>query len=88
GLLDVVVVRFAPIPRLAEVAARLLAGDYTNSEAVFHRRVRSLSVHSTPDMWFNLDGELITMEEISFRVMPGAINVLVGPDYRAEPPEE
>lgn len=85
GLLDVVVVRFAPVTRLAEVAARLMAGNYVDSEAVFHWRAKRVAISSDPPMWFNVDGELLTRDAIAFEVMPGALNVLVGPDYCAEP---
>jgi diacylglycerol kinase (ATP) len=78
GVLDVVIVRTGTTLELAGVAARLLAGDYTNSDVVTHRRVRRVQVESTPGMWFNIDGELITNQPISFSVVPGAIDVIVG----------
>lgn len=87
GWLDVVVVRFAPVTRLAEVAARLMAGNYIDSEAVFHRRAKRVAITSEPRMWFNIDGELLTRDAISFDILHRAVNVLVGPDYSAEPPE-
>jgi len=78
GLLDVVIVRTSTTLELAGVAARLLAGDYTNSDVVTHRRVQRVHVESTPGMWFNIDGELITNRPIAFTVVPGAIDVIVG----------
>jgi diacylglycerol kinase (ATP) len=82
GLLDVVVVRYAPLLDLAGVAARLLAGDYLNGEGVLHRRARRVRVESQPGMWFSLDGELFGNEPTTFTVVPHALRVLVGPDYR------
>jgi diacylglycerol kinase (ATP) len=32
-------------------------------------------------MWFNVDGELLTREPLYFQVVPGALEVVVGPDY-------
>lgn len=78
GWLDVVIVRTGTALELAGVAARLLAGDYTNSDVVTHRRVRRVHVESEPGMWFNIDGELITNRPIAFSVVPGAIDVIVG----------
>jgi diacylglycerol kinase (ATP) len=82
GLLDVVVVRYAPLLDLAGVAARMLAGDYLNGEGVLHRWARRVRVESQPGMWFSLDGELFGNEPITFTVVPHALRVLVGPDYR------
>lgn len=78
GLLDVVIVRTGTTLELAGVAARLIAGDYTNSDVVTHQRVRRVEVESTPGMWFNIDGELTTNQPITFAVVPRAIRVIVG----------
>jgi diacylglycerol kinase (ATP) len=87
GLLDVVIVDIASVPRLAEVAARLLAGNYLDSELVRFRRTRRLEVSARPGMWFNVDGDLFTDEPVTFEVLPKAINVIVGPTYVADPPD-
>jgi diacylglycerol kinase (ATP) len=78
GLLDVVIVRTGTTLELAGVAARLLAGDYTNSDVVTHERAVRVEVESTPGMWFNIDGELITNEPIAFTIVPRAIECIVG----------
>jgi diacylglycerol kinase (ATP) len=84
GLLDVVIVRNGTMPELAGVAARLLAaGDYRNSDLVTHRRAAEVAVRSTPGMWFSVDGELIGNEPVIFRVVPRALRVIVGAEYRA-----
>lgn len=85
GLLDVVVVRNGPLLDLTAVAARLLAGDYLDSDAVSHARARRVRIASRPGMWFSIDGELATHEPVTFTAVPGALRVLVGPDYQAEP---
>jgi diacylglycerol kinase family enzyme len=38
-------------------------------------------------MWFNVDGELITNEPVSLRVLPGRQRVIVGPEFEAAPDE-
>ncbi len=85
GLLDVVVVRYGSVVDLVGVAARLLAGNYLNSEQVLHRRARRVRITSRPGMWFNIDGELLTKEPITFTVQPQALRVVVGPAYTPSP---
>jgi diacylglycerol kinase (ATP) len=85
GLLDVVIVRYGDVLALAGVAARLLAGNYLNSDQVMHRRARSVRIASHPGMWFNIDGELFSNQPIAFTVLPQALRVIVGPKYVADP---
>lgn len=86
GLLDVVVVRSGSLLDIAGVAARLALGNYLDSDVVSLRRARSVRVASEPPMLFNVDGELQPEGPITFRVLPGALRVLVGPGYTPEPP--
>lgn len=81
GLLDVVIVKWGRATELAEVGTRLVAGSYLGSELVTHRRVREISVASTPGMWFNVDGELLTNEPVTVRVLPRRLRVVVGPEF-------
>jgi diacylglycerol kinase (ATP) len=76
GLIDVVIVKFGSALDLAAIAARLVAGDYLDSADVDHRRVRSVRVEASPEMWFNVDGELLTKRPIDFRIVPGALRVV------------
>lgn len=85
GLLDVVVVRTGSVLDLARLAARMFTGDYLSDDQIVHRRVRRVRIDSTPGMWFNVDGELHTQEPVAFAVEPGALRVLVGPEFVAEP---
>jgi diacylglycerol kinase (ATP) len=82
GLLDVVVVRWASALDLARVGMRLMRGDYLDAEGVMHRRARSVRVVAKPAMWFNVDGELFSRAAVTFRVVPRALRVLVGAEYR------
>lgn len=86
GLLDVVVVRTGSVVEMGRVAAQLLAGNYLNSSLVEFRRVRRVHVTSTPAMWFNVDGELLTNGPVTIEVRHRAMRVVVGEDFRAEPP--
>ncbi len=85
GLLDVVVVRAGTALDIARLGALVLAGDYITDDAIVFNQVRSVRITSTPGMWFNVDGELRTNEPVEFEAVPGALNVLVGPDYIAHP---
>lgn len=84
GLLDLVVVHVGTVAEMVGVGARLLAGDYTQSDMVTHRQIRKIAIHSRPGMWFNVDGELIGNEPIEIEVVPHRLRVLVGEDYQAE----
>jgi diacylglycerol kinase (ATP) len=86
GMLDVVIVHGGTMLDLAGVAARLLAGDYTASDIVELRRCRRVSVVSDPPMAFNVDGDLLDPGPLDFELLPGALRVLVGPDYVATVP--
>jgi diacylglycerol kinase (ATP) len=86
GRLDVVVVHVGSLMELSGVAARLVSGgDYLQSDIVTHRRCRRAEVRSRPGMWFNVDGELIGSEPVTFSLVPNALRVIVGPDYRRGP---
>ncbi len=84
GLLDVVTVHSGPFFDLTAVAAQLLGGDYLNSDHVTLRQARRVQVQSRPEMWFSIDGEPIGEEPITFTVIPRALRVIVGADYRPD----
>ena len=86
GLLDVVVVRAGTALDVARLAALVLAGDYITDDAIVFNQVREVRITSTPGMWFNVDGEMRTNAPIAFRVVPRALNVIVGPEYSAAAP--
>ena len=83
GLLDVVLIRSGSGLDVARLAARAAAGDYLDDDDVVFNQVARVVVSSTPGMWFNVDGELRTNDPITFEAVPGALRVLVGPDYHA-----
>jgi len=85
GLLDVVIVQQGRAAELATVATQLVAGNYLESPLVACKRVRHIEIESEPGMWFNIDGELITKEPVSFQVLPSRQRVAVGPDFVAAP---
>jgi diacylglycerol kinase (ATP) len=84
GWLDVVIVSYTSLLNLADITTRFLAGAYLESEDVIHHQVQHLQVKSTPGMWFNLDGELLTNKPVTLTVQPQTLRVVVGPDYTPE----
>ena len=85
GLLDLVIVNSGPLFDLTAVAAQMLSGDYLDSDHVTLRRAQRIRIESRPEMWFSIDGEPISQEPITFTVVPQALRVLVGGDYRPCP---
>lgn len=84
GLLDVVVVREGGALDMARLTARAYTTrDYTEDEKVIFRRCRRVEVASSPSMAFNVDGDPHTTHPVSFEVVPSAIRVVVGPEYKA-----
>jgi diacylglycerol kinase (ATP) len=82
GLADVVLVRAASVPALGAVAARFLTGTLLESDLAVHRRAREVRVAGRPRLRFNVDGELLAPGVTSFKVLPRALRIRVGPGYR------
>lgn len=76
GLLDVVVIRAAPIARLSLLAPQVAVGGHLDHELVLHRRVRTLEIDSEPPMPFNADGEIVGTTPVRYQVLPGAVRFL------------
>lgn len=85
GRFDVVLVHGGGTLDIAGVAARLVAGNYTDSEIVEHVVASSFALRSDPPMPFNVDGELVGETDLSARVLPAALRVVVGPDFSPVP---
>jgi diacylglycerol kinase (ATP) len=81
GLLDVIVVRSGSLLDLAKVAAQLVAGSYLDNDSVLYRQAERVAIASRPGMWFNVDGELLTKDPLTFAVHPRALRVIVGQEY-------
>lgn len=84
GLLDVVVIREGSTLDISRLAALGLSGaDYLEDEMVLYNRVRRVRVEASPGMLFNVDGEILTDEPITFEAVPAALRFVVGPTYAA-----
>ena len=82
GRLDVIIVIAGDALDSSLIATRLMNGDYTHDENVIHRRARRVEIESDPPLPLSVDGELCEGSRFAFTVVPQALRVLVGPDYR------
>jgi diacylglycerol kinase (ATP) len=87
GLLDVVIIEKLGLADLLELApASMMRSDYLDREGVFSARAREIRVETQPPgLEFTVDGEVVGDEPARFSVVPGALKVIVGPDYVPEP---
>jgi diacylglycerol kinase (ATP) len=87
GLLDVVIIEKLGLTDLLQLApASMARADYLGKEGVFSARAKEILVETQPPgLDFTVDGEVVGDEPARFSVVPGALKVIVGPDYVAEP---
>jgi diacylglycerol kinase (ATP) len=84
GLLDLVLIRDGSIVDLAALTAEFaLLPSYLESDQVIYRQARAFTIESNPPLKFSLDGEILEETPSAFRVRPGAINMIYGPEYDA-----
>lgn len=76
GLMDVVLVRVRPTTEMVVAVAQILVGKHLEHNAVIFEQAKRVRVESAPGMWFNVDGELIGNEPITFEVLPRALQFL------------
>ena len=78
GFLDVVLVHAGTAAEIAALTARFVAGQHHQSPLVETFRARTVRVEARPGLLFNVDGELVTQEPISFTMHPGALRAVFG----------
>ena len=90
GLLDVVIIEKLGLTDLLQLApASMARADYLGKEGVFSARAMEILVETQPPgLDFTVDGEVVGDEPARFSVVPGALKVIVGPDYVPEPDRE
>lgn len=86
GLLDLILIRDGTLVDLAAIATEfaLLPINYLESDQVIYRQAKQITLESDPPMKFSIDGEMLEAPPIAFRVKPGAIKMIYGPEYQAE----
>jgi diacylglycerol kinase (ATP) len=86
GLLDVVIIEKLGARELLGLAPAALAEfDYLDKDGILFARAKDVCVETQPGLEFTADGEVIGDDPAEFSVIPGALKVLVGPDYVSEP---
>jgi diacylglycerol kinase (ATP) len=82
GRLDVTLVEAGSAFELAPVGAALQAGTALSQPKVHHHVGARVELTAEPPIPTNVDGELLgDVAHASFEVVPGALRVVVGPDY-------
>ncbi|MEZ4422043.1 MAG: diacylglycerol kinase family lipid kinase [Gemmatimonadota bacterium] len=72
GLLDVVVVRAAPLPRLLALVPAVLRGEQPESELILAGRGASVELELDPPMAVSVDGEVTDVGALRLDVLAGA----------------
>ena len=87
GLLDLILIRDGNLIDLAAIATEfaILPTNYLDSDQVIYRQAKQITLESDPPMKFSIDGEMLETPPIAFRVKPGAINMIYGPEYDGDP---
>jgi YegS/Rv2252/BmrU family lipid kinase len=81
GLLNVYSIEPVPLLRLAGIAPLLMRGSHDRSDAVMVVSTQELELVTDRPIPVNADGELVGTTPARFSVVPGALRVLVPPDY-------
>jgi diacylglycerol kinase (ATP) len=77
GLIDLVLILERPAAELTMTITQLMFGNHLENDGVIFRRATKIAVHSTPGMWFNVDGEMVGKEPALFEVLPKALQFVV-----------
>ena len=77
GLLDVILILERPATDLALLAAQVALGKHLSSKTIVFQRAAKVRVKSRPGMWFNVDGELVGNDPVTFEVLPRALRFVV-----------
>lgn len=83
GLLDVVIVLEGTAADFASTAAEFFIGDYLEHENVVYRQATKLTLETDPPLNLSADGEAFETQPFKCELLPGALPVIVGAEYRA-----
>lgn len=78
--LDVIAIKDVNHIDIIRLGWRLITGTLNRDNDVSTRQGQTLTLDARPSMSFSVDGELGHRTPISFRVVPGALRVLVSPE--------
>ncbi|CAA9476021.1 MAG: Transcription regulator [contains diacylglycerol kinase catalytic domain] [uncultured Rubrobacteraceae bacterium] len=87
GLLDVIVIEDVGVAGVLSLSPTALAkSDYLDKKGVYFTRAQEIRIETQPPgLDFTADGEVIGDEPAEFTVLPGALKVIVGPEYTPDP---
>ena len=77
GLFDVLVIKNLSLLRFISLLPCFIKGKHMGNPVVHHVRTAELSVECEEPCILNMDGELGSATPASFRLLPGAIPMLV-----------
>jgi diacylglycerol kinase (ATP) len=77
GWIDFAIITASGMAEIVTLLAQFLAGTLLAGEHLHHVRARSVQIESTPPMPFIGDGEPIGDSPLTFKLIPGAVRVLV-----------
>lgn len=87
GLLDLILIREGDLLDVPSLVVQYAVSDYLKSDLVRYRQARSVRFQANPMMRFSIDGEAIEQQPAMFSAVPGALQMAIGPNYVATPPE-
>ncbi|MBS1708582.1 MAG: diacylglycerol kinase family lipid kinase [Armatimonadetes bacterium] len=79
GFLDLVLVEEIGRGEFLKTFPKVFKGTHIEHPKVTHRQFKRLTIRSTPQGPFLVDGELVAAEPVTVEVVPGAIRVVVPP---------
>jgi diacylglycerol kinase (ATP) len=83
GKLDAILISAGDLIDFAELSTQFVMGDYLDHPAVTYKQINEISLAFDPPTAFSVDGESIKGRNFAFRLIPKAINVLVGEGFES-----
>jgi YegS/Rv2252/BmrU family lipid kinase len=83
GLFYILVAREMSLVSLLILFAKLYRGTHIGHSKVEIYQARSLKAESSDQVWLDVDGEPLGTLPCSFEIVPKALNVVVGPEFRS-----
>jgi diacylglycerol kinase (ATP) len=86
GEFHVIAARSMGLLELLPLLAKLYRGAHLGHPKVEDHRARTLVAESSDEVWLDVDGEPLGTLPAEFRILPRALNVVVGPGFVPAPP--
>lgn len=76
GLLDICLVREVNRLKILTLFPKYMKGEHGEIEYVSFKRAKKIKIESKETIALNIDGEILTGQEVEFEILKGAINVI------------